>query len=563
MVRTSTLHPRPVWVLTVAGLLLALITILWVGMDYGICPPTDSEHHLLDAILFSRAYHPGGIGAVWEALRYSYVGWPPAANIFPYGLFGALFGDEAQSMRMYGLVFVPVLLWGTYRLGSDLGGRLTGTLAAVITIFSFGISGQLRQVSIDLPATVTVLLAMVALVKSRGFSRPLATLLFGAACGLCLFTRVQSVFFLTGPALAVAVAGMWGARGWRRRGKRLGWMALGVGVALLVSAPWWYGRLDLLWHISTNHLDPKVITPRGNPGFGPGLWFYAGAVGRLNGWLVLFAAGLFLPLLVCRRNLREGKLGPLILATWIFGGVLGCTYGVHREARYMLPAVPAVALVAVLGCRALPRLAGNLATAALALSVVAPTLWFAAHGVWGRDPLAIHKILEWGYVRHPTYLSVTTAANKASRALYKASGGDRTGKGVYLLFVQEGHVNYLPRLGAYLVPSYPEMVFSFTNNIGMVNSHRHQRQRRLREMFILSETKKSLKLPVLWSIKAGKYGNLSTIRMYRVPPNHPFSRIVHRRHLLIDMNPRERKKHNERQKKKKLKTARRKATARP
>ena len=562
MARAPTLHPRPLWILTVAGLLLALITILWVRMDYGICPPTDSEHHLLDAILFSRAFHLGGLSAGWEALRYSYVGWPPAANIFPYGLLGALFGDQAQQMRLYGLAFVPLLLWGTYRLGADLGGRRAGTLAAVITIFSFGVSGQLRQVSIDLPAAVSVLLAMVALVKSRGFSRPGTTLLFGAACGLCLFTRVQSVFFLVGPTLGVAVVGLWDASGWQQRGRRVGWMVLGAGVALLVSAPWWYGRLDLLWQISTSHLDPKAVTPRGNPGFFPGLWFYAGAAGRLNGWLVLFAAGGLLPLLLRKRNFRDGKLGPLVLVTWILGGVLGSTYGVHREARYLLPAVPALALVAVLGCRALPRLAGNVAAAALALSVVAPTLWFAGHGVWGRDPLATTKLVEWGYVRHPTNLSVTTAAYKASEALYKASG-DRTGEGVYLLFVQEGHVNYLPRLGAYLVPRYPELVFSFTNNINMVNSWWQQSQRRQRGMFIFSETKKSLKLPLLWSIKAGKYGNISPIRMYSVPPNHPFYHIVHRRHLLIDMTPKERKKRNDSLKRKRLKTARRKAAGQP
>jgi len=552
----------------VAGLLLGLITVLWIWMDYGICPPTDSEHHLLDAILFARAIHLGGPGAVWEALRYSYVGWPPGANIFPYGLLGALLGDEAQQMRMYGLALLPFLLWGTYRLGSDLAGRRAGTLAAVLTIFSFGISGQLRQVSIDLPATVTVVWAMVALLKSRGFSRPGPTLLFGAACGLCLFTRVQSVFFLAGPAVGVAAVGLWEAGGWRQRGLRLAWMVAGVGLALLVSSPWWYGRLELLWYISTSHLDPSAITPRGNPGFFPGLWFYAGAAGRLNGWLVLFSACALLPLVLRKHNFRGGGLGTLILLTWVIGGVLGSTYGVHREARYLLPAVPALTLLAVLGCRMLPRRAGNLAAAMLALSVVAPTLWFAAHGVWGRSPLAMKKIVEWGYTRHPTYLSVTTAANKASKVLYKASGKDRTGQGVYLLFVQEGHVNYLPRLGAYLVPSYPELVFSFTNNINMVNSWWHQRQRMLRRMFIISETKRPLKLPLLWSIKAGAYGNLSTIRMYRVPPDHPFQRIVNRRHMLIDMTPRERQKHRDRLKQRKrrkavkLEAARRKAGAR-
>ena len=561
MPRPPALHPGPAWVLSVAGIVLATITLLWVSMDYGICPPTDSEHHLMDAILFSRAVS-GGPGALWETLRHSYVGWPPLSYVFPYGVLGALLGDDAQQMRMYGVALLPLLIWGVYRLGADLADRRTGTMAAVITIFSFGISGQLRQVSIDLPSAVTVVLAMVALVRSRGYSRTGYTLLFGAACGLCFFTRVQSVFFLVGPALGVGVVGLWEASGWRARGRRLGWMLLGAGVALAVSAPWWYGRLDLLWWISTSHLDPTTIAPRGNPGFFPGLWFYAGALGRLNGWLMLGAAGLLLPLVLRPRNFHGGQFGPLILLTWIIGGVLGCTYGVHREARYLLPAVPAVVLVTLLGCRALPRVARSLAAAALALSVVAPTLYFAAHGVYGRDPLSASKLVEWGYVRHPTYLPVTRAANKASRVLYEKSGQDYTGEGVYLLLVQEGHVNYLPRLASYIVPSYRDMAFSFTNNIGMVNSWWHQRQRSQRRVFILSETRQKLRLPLLWSIDKGKYGNIAPIRMYSVPPTHPFNRIVHRRHLLIDMTPRERQKHTERLTQRKLRQTRRKAAAR-
>ena len=40
---------------------------------------------------------------------------------------------------------------------------------------------------------------------------------------------------------------------------------------------------------------------------------------------------------------------PSFLLPWILGGVLGCAAGVHREPRYLLPAMPALAVLAALG----------------------------------------------------------------------------------------------------------------------------------------------------------------------------------------------------------------------
>lgn len=533
------------WILSGAGLLLAVVTVLWVRMDFGICPPTDSEHHLFDAQLFSRTIHLGGLRGLWDLVRKSYVGWPPGSYLLLYGPLGWLFGMDGQLMRLYGLGLVPLLLWGTYHLGRELGDRRSGTLAAVLTIFCFGVSGQLRQVSIDLPATGAVLLAMLTLVRSRGMTRPLWTLAFGAACGLSLFTRVQSVFFLIGPAVGVAALALWDAPSWSARGRRLGWMVGAVALGLVVCSPWWWGRLPSLWGISTSHLDPSLVTPRGDPRFYQGLVYYTVAAGRLVGWPVMFIALSFVPLMLRRRTFARGSLASLILVPWVLGGMIGCTLGVHREPRYLLPAVPALVLMAVLGCRQLPRRGYNLITAALALLVVGPTLWFAAYPVRGNDFLSRQGVVEWGYVRPPANVRITAAAKLARAALVKASG-DPAGSKTYLLFVQEGHVNYLPRLGAYMVPQLPDLIFSFSNNINLVNSAWQMGKRRRRKMFIMSETRLTLKMELVWSIKRGEYGNMSDIRLYRVPDKHIFRRkVIHRRHLQIAMTGAEKQQHAE------------------
>ena len=73
------MQPRPLWVLTAGCALLCLLTILWVMGDTGIAPPTDSAHHLLTSILFSRGLDAGGLDGLWQTMRSFYVGWPPAS----------------------------------------------------------------------------------------------------------------------------------------------------------------------------------------------------------------------------------------------------------------------------------------------------------------------------------------------------------------------------------------------------------------------------------------------------------------------------------------------------
>ena len=527
---TST-KPSPAVVLSVGSLVLALVTGAWIYADTALAPPTDSAHHLFNAISFARTLQLGGLAQLWQEARMFYVGWPPATYALLHAPLAWLVGDQAHVVRMCTLTLVPLLLWGTFRIGTTLtGDRRCGTLAALLVILCVGVAGQLRQVSMDLPATTAVLLAMVALFRSRAFSHAGGTLLFGAAVGLCLLTRVQAVFFLAGPVVVGVTWSLASAPSWRARGQRLGWLVAALLLALLISSPWWFGRLEALWYVSSSHLDSGGrIAPRGDPSLAAGLLHYSAALGKLGGWTMALAAMAALPLLLWRRDAaRLPTWQVAVLVAWIVGGVVGCSAGIHREPRYLLPAIPALALLAVTGLRALPR-RRELALALLALTVIGPTLVWAAFPVGKHHWLTTRGVLEWAYVRHPGQTRWTAAARAAARAMVQHSGGDRLGDGSYLLFVQDARINFLPRMGSYLVPMFPELAFCSQMSPRLANAPWHRKLRAERRVYLLSEVDTELDLPLVWSARRDLYMNRTPIRLYLVPPNHRLLKKINRR----------------------------------
>lgn len=520
------------WVLFCGGTLLASITVLWVRGDNAIAPPTDSAHHLLNAIHYSRVLTEVGPRAYLETIRTTYVGWPPASYALLYGPLAALLGDSPPRLRSASVALIPLLLLLSYALGRRLLGPRHGTLAALLTLFSLGIAGQLRQVSVDLPAAVAVLFALWALDRGDAFAGPRRAALVGLALGLCLLTRVQAAFFVAGPTLFLAGWALVTARGERPR--RLAWIALAAAVALFVSAPWWWGRLHTLLFISSSHLDPSRIKPRGDPRFLPGLLYYLRALGGLAGWplLLLCVGGLVARLQPSpsRRRPRRGGPRPIsgrdlaLLLLCVGGGVLGCTAGVHREPRYLLPAVPVVVLLAVEALRLLPRARWRelVGVAALVLGVV-PTLAVNLWPLQGRSPLVRAGLVEWAYVRGQRQMPTEALAAAAAARLLRFNGGDRTGEDTYIILAQDSRYNLLPRVAAYLSAHFPRLVFCSTVNRIQANLPWHQRLRRRRRLFVLAGLPQRLSLPEVWSSGPGKrpFHIRVPLRLYRVPSPHP------------------------------------------
>ena len=497
-------------------LVCCVVQGLWISLDAAIGPPPDSEQHLLLCQLYARTLALGGPGAVWDTIQHHPVQWPPLSHAV-FGMLGSLVGSEPGTIRLLNLLHAPLLTAGVYLLGAALGGRLAGTLAALLTLLSLGIMGQLRQVSPDLVTAATVTWSLWALHRTRGFSRMAPTLLFGALVGIAIMTRVQALFFLVGPSLLAVASGFWRGQGLRGRAARLGRMIAGLVTLLAISSPWWGSRLQPLWDLARDHVGDSEETPPawGDPTFWGGMLEFAGDFGRMTAWLTLAAALLTLPLLL-RRRLPQAAM----LLAWVGGSMMLYALTISRHEHYMLPALPGVALMAALGLEQLPRRLSRLAGALLLLWGGLTVFAVAGAGTAQRD--AIEKLMQKDLIPH-AYVRLNeqdavgkNLANQVEPWLVRAMGGRY--RGGYLLFVPNHWLSLLPRMMNHMSPRLPGLLYS-GNWEAMAEAKLHQGHRRIHPMFLLSERQFKQWTP-LWTGDWKEEDKTLVYYLYRIPAGH-------------------------------------------
>ena len=498
-------------------LIICVLVGVWITQDRAIGSPPDSEQHLLLCQLYARSIALAGPGAAWDAMHHHPVQWPPLSHLL-LGTLAYFAGQDPGTIRLLNLLVAPLLVAGVFFLGAALGGRLAGALAALLTLLSLGVTGQLREVSPDLFAAALVPWCLWALHRTRGFSRTVPTLLFGALVGISIITRIQVLFFLVGPSLLAIISALRRAGGIRGGAVRVGRMFAGLGALLLFSSVWWATRLEPLWALARDHVgDSDEVPPAwGDPTFWGGLQEFVGDLGRMTVWLALAVALATLPLLLKRRP-GQG----LMLLAWVVGGMVLYALTISRHEHYMLPALPGLALMVALGLEELPRKLGRPAGAALLLWGGLTVFAVSSLGLKQRDfmeDLARDDWLPYSYVR----LKERTSQGQALAAMVEpplvlAMGGRY--RGGYLLFVPNHQVSLLPRVTAYMSPRLPGLLYS-GNWQDMADTALHRGHRNIHPMFLLSERKVQGWI-LLWSNTLNHEERSLTYYLHLVPPGDP------------------------------------------
>jgi hypothetical protein len=526
---------KPGAVVLVAAVLLALLTVYWVRGDTGIGPPSDSEHHLLSVQLAARALQERGPQALYSFVRGVIPSWPPLVYFVEGTLAWLIGGERVEDVRVLGLAFLPLLLFGLFGLVRPSAGRVAWAVAAVLALYTPGISGAIRQVSLDLPAAATVAWCLSCLLAAWRFDRPREAVVLGLALGICLLTRIQALFFVVGPFVYAALGAL-GApheRGERRRRTCL--LAVAVLVALVVSSPYWLGRLQDIAYVMTAHLDPKLVTPRGDPSLAGGLYHYLGALGVLPGWPLLISAVITLPLVLKRRP-REA----IALLLGIAGGILGCVIGVHRESRYLLPVTPLVVVLAVLGLSELgalarglcpprellrARLARVLGALLIGTTVSATLAAMVIPQSAGAVPVRL-GLVEWTYSRWQVRdLYVEEGLEKIASALRSFSPADRTGQGLFVVIVRGATNVFIPRVVSFLCPSYPRLLWSTIRPYALTETRWQMDELSRRRVLLLVEGKE----PGLRTLYKGLVPGdprRTSYGLYLLPAHRPYRELL-------------------------------------
>lgn len=365
---------RPAIALVALWVLLGAVNAAWLARDTR--PPTwDPYNHLLSAIRYRHALADltsgrAGISPTASALLRVDDHYPPLAPLAAAVLTAPWPPSPDPAILVLGQLASGLLIAAVYAIGKDLFSPAAGVAAAaLVTTFPL-VSQQSRQFMLDVPDAAMTSLCILALLRSRRFEKTGATLAFGALFGLALLTKWTCAFFVAAPAAGALLAAF-------RESRRLARFRHAASAALIAAAialPWYAAHLwglardttKFAYDVGVREGDPPVFSARS-------LLYYPSRLESavLLPSLLLFTAGLILAI----RRREERWLLPLL---WIAGGATILTLIRNKDARYLIPMLPAVALVAAAPlARLRPRLCFGLAAALAALGLAV---------AWRRDP---------------------------------------------------------------------------------------------------------------------------------------------------------------------------------
>lgn len=333
--------------LALAGMVLLLVadSWLWVGFQDYTFHRLDDVQHLNNAWSYLHAFARG------ELLPDNPSHYPPLVPVVT-ALFCALTGRPTAGAAVLSLaLFTPLLLWGVYRtaLQSGMSGRHS-LLAAWVAGTSSSILYFSRVYYLDVPLTAMVMAALALLLGSEGLARRSAAALFAVTAALGLLTKWTFGLFLVGPVLA--------------RSRHLPSLLMVAAIVAGVAFPWYSMHLQAVTE-SYRHLASEVAAPLD-------LVFYARRF-LLPHLLLAFVAGVAWCL---SSRERTQRFLPLLLA-------IAVPYVVYswmpvKDPRFMLPAVPCAAILAVAWLPALGRWQALVAVPLALAGFVGAFAWVAS-----------------------------------------------------------------------------------------------------------------------------------------------------------------------------------------
>jgi hypothetical protein len=326
---------------SILGLIVAAVTaldLLWVSRD-SRPPYWDYAHHLGDSIYYLSTFK---LSDPLLPLT-TYATYPPFAYWVTDLFYVALRTTALWVAILSNVVFLAILVYGTYGIGKTLWSRRIGLLSAFFVATSPQFVSFFKEYMLDAPLAAMVALTLYYLIRSEEFSNRRYSLLFGVACGLGMLTKQAFPFFIW---LPVGVAGSFrlAAAVSRRAPRRLLNLAGAAILAFAICGVWYihnWSRISL----DTFGASDRVSKFLGEPKVGSlsSLLWYGWALINTQLYLIpflFFVVGIFF---VLRREDSARRNWYPVLA--VVGTYVAFTVVSHKEYRYTLGMLPAVGVI--------------------------------------------------------------------------------------------------------------------------------------------------------------------------------------------------------------------------
>lgn len=335
-------------------------------------------------------------------------GKPPLWSWMSAGSMG-VFGVNEFAARLPGFLLSVLTVWLVAHLARSRGGARAGWAPALILAGSLGFFACAGTVMTDAALAFCVTLILVAFWRARHRGPKIWSWVFFIGCGLGLLAKGPVALILAGLPVFfwTLIRGSW--RGlWRD----LPWLR-GSVLTALIAAPW-YALAEartpgfLNYFLLGEHFGRFF-----DKGWTGDRYGFAHAVPHGIVWLFAIAAFLpwtfFLPKL--RKVWRDADGWTLFLALWAVSGLVLFTLSANIIWPYVLPALPALALMLAEGARRgavkpplvpLAALAGAVGLLAPVLMIVIPHKIDVSHRAAARawstqDPEGAGHLVFWPY----------------------------------------------------------------------------------------------------------------------------------------------------------------------
>lgn len=403
------------------------VTCWWAVVDRSV-PGTEAGSHLGTALRYRDLLAAGDLLGPFTADAIH----PPL--VFVLGAIAELVGgiDVAPPVIAQNLVFVPLLALGCYQTAKLGYGAAAGLLAVAFALGSPLLIEQFHVFMLDAPQAALVAVAAWLILASERFRRAAPAALAGAAIGLGCTIKPQFPIYLAGLVVVVLLR----ERGWRNaRG-----IAAFAAAMLAIGAPWYVlhaGDIGQLADASVANAEPGTLPARLSI---TNLAWYGWATANsllfapLSAFLAIGVAHAVATLHTRPRRAAHASGSRPNIAPELLGGLLGgwlflLLTPIH-VVRYALPLLVYIAVLGTAWIVQLRRRPRRLATAALALAVLATTLG-AAFGVRGDVRLrfgpTISRTAAWAGVAPTNELVIYADHN------FQAAGPQRDGRVLALM----------------------------------------------------------------------------------------------------------------------------------
>jgi hypothetical protein len=353
---------RPGFFLVALLAALGVVVAIWTSIDRRP-PEWDYANHLERALQCYRILAEPGHDRAREILEATAF-YPPVTTCTA-GLLYFLFPVVPLTAQAVMLGFLAVGAVSVFLLGRRLLDSEAGLLAAFLLATAPFMVFSLTNFQLDVPLTGVVALCLYLLTRTEGFLSSRWSVALGLGLGVGMLTKPPFAVYLLPPLLWVAWRAVRGHEDGERTA-RLGRFAAALVLAAAVALPWYGPRLIGLPLQVVNRSFKNAVLEQKPAAFSrEGFLYYPTTFpvefGVLAVLLLLWGLWAVRRERTARAFLWIATLGPFIIFSLIQ----------NKNLRYTLPILPAAALVAAAGARALrPALRRGVTWACIALGAL-------------------------------------------------------------------------------------------------------------------------------------------------------------------------------------------------